>query len=212
MIACIFGRTGSGKSILLKRMTRSSRRAIVVDPLSEHDELGVIPADMDAFRDFWIRMHTRERWKVVLQPRVLGTKGEDPSEVLEPYLRVAGRSVMHGGPDFILAVDEVDRFVDTHRKHRDISIVINYGRHRGVHLIAVARRTQAVPSEMIAQCSDLYVFHMHRPGDIDYLRPHLSPDAADRITSLEVHQCVHWHVSGRWEVLHVPPPVDPAES
>lgn len=200
MIVGIFGTTGSGKSTLFKRIVRAARRAIVVDPLSEHADLGVCPRTVEEFRDYWRRNRNAERWKIVLQPIVIDGR-RDPSEVLDPYLSLIAR----GGREYILAVDEVDTFVSLHGRHPDISTVVNYGRHWGIHLVAVARRTQAVPAEIIAQCSDLYVFRMTRPGDVDYLEPYVGPDIASRIRTLQTWECIHWQTDGTVGLIRVSP-------
>ncbi len=212
MIAGLFGRTGSGKSTLFKRMCRAARRCIVIDPLSEHEDVGAVIRSEGEFRGYWKDNYRRERWHIVIQPIELDEFKEmirtgDPAakkkaeQLLEPYLRI----VSSKGRNYVLGVDEVDTFVSLHQTNDDISTLINYGRHWQIHLIAVARRTQAVPPELIAQCSDLFVFQMTRPGDIEYLAEYLGPAATARVRSLDTFEYVHWHVSGKAEVGKIEP-------
>lgn len=202
MICGIFGRTGTGKSTLFKAMVRASRRCIVIDPKSEHHDIGAVVASYDEFKAHWNANYRAGRWHIVLQPAALKELDTaEPREALRPYLK----AVAWKGKRYLVAIDEVDRFMTIHKTDRDISTIINLGRAWGVHLVAVARRGQAVHNELISQCSDLYLFQMTKDNDVDYFTEFIGEENADRVRRLDTYECLHWSVDGRVEVVTARP-------
>lgn len=204
MIACIFGRTGSGKSTLFKRMVRASARAIVIDPKNEHQDLGACPESMEDFLAYWKANYRLPRWHIVLQQRHLRFRAK-PREALEPYLR----KIAWNGRNFIVGIDEIDQFIGLHVEQPDVMAIINLGRASGVHLIGCARRAQRVHPDFLSQASDLYVFQMTRPGDCEYLEEYIGGDAVAACKALQTHEYIHWNVDGSI-VLGKAPPCSPA--
>jgi hypothetical protein len=202
MICGIFGRTGTGKSTLFKAMVRASQRCVVIDPKSEHHDIGACVQSFEEFKTHWNANYRASRWHLVFQPATLKDRwSNEPKEALRPYLK----AVAWKGKRYLVAIDEVDRFMTIHRTDKDISTVINLGRAWGVHLVAVARRGQAVHNELISQCSDLYLFGMTKDNDVDYFAEFIGDENCDRIRRLRTHECLHWCVDGSVEIVTTRP-------
>jgi len=212
MIYGIFGRIGMGKSTLFKAIVRNYKRAIVIDPRGEHAELGVVPSSLDSFREFWNAHHNDEKWKIVLQPEVLARGDDvddeesDPEQVLAPYIKLLTKH----GRNYLVAIDEVDEFIDAQRNNKAIKRLISYGRHWGIDVVAIARRTQEVPRKLTAQCGHLFVLNMQEPDDIKYIKRFLPKtkefDPFETLPKLVKFQSIHYKVSdGSLSIMTVLP-------
>lgn len=189
----IFGRKGTGKSTLLAGMVRSEERVILVDPMGEHGELGVVVRSMASFKRYWKKSY-KGKWRIVLQPHVLDPS-KPPREALAPYLELIQRAAREG-PPFVLVVDEVDVFGDSLHEDPALALVANYGRHFGISLIFAARRPRAVPRTLTSQADELWLYQTTEPVDIDYLRAFIGREAAARLPILPRHVVLRWSAGG----------------
>lgn len=191
MIIGIFGKTGTGKTVLLKRVIAQGHRVLVVDPLGKLGHLGVVPADMAEFKGYW-RQQYNARWRIVLQPERLPPPPAPTDDTLrnrlDPYLAVA-RGAVKGSDLVWLVIDEVDTFgaID-----REIRAVADYGRNSGLSLAFAARRPAVVDKTLTSQCSALYVFCTTGVRDLEYFRQVVGPQAAARLPGLRTHEALHW--------------------
>ena len=200
MIAAVFGRRGSGKSVLGRHLLDREREAqggvgVIVDTLLEHItvaevELGSLEA-------------------VVSQARTRGS---------QPLVRVAmpdaaafdllagqiAASTVHGKP-IIIMVDEVSYWTKPNQTAPGLSSLIRYGRHWSCSIIGVSRRAAETSREFTSQADEICTFAVHEPRDLAYFGEILPVEAMSKIGSLEKFHYLRYTVDGTWAVC---PPVN----
>jgi hypothetical protein len=66
-------------------------------------------------------------------------------------------------------IDEVDRYMSPWNTNPDLKEIINYGRHRPVSLLAIARRPAAVARELTASADCIIAHQTTEKRDLEYL-------------------------------------------
>lgn len=150
--AAIVGRTGSGKSVLLRSLLGSYSRAVLIDPKGR--------AVMDGWgtsygvADFVRRFPAEPR--LVLRPG----PGEDRRTWLD---RVCWHVYRHG--ETALGVDEVIGVVDANKRAAGFDACMTQGRELGVTGLVCTQRPRGVPPTIISEADHLFVFALNREDD-----------------------------------------------
>jgi len=87
--------------------------------------------------------------------------------------------------NMLLLVEEADFYIKAGSAPQCFSLLVRYGRHRGVEMICISRRPPDLWRNLTANSDQLYCFRSHEPRDIKYLSaymgkaaemlPHLKP-------------------------------------
>lgn len=182
MIIGIFGRTGTGKTTLLKRIARQADRAIIVDPNNKLGHLGVCVRSVAEFKGYWRRQFD-ERWRIVLQPSKIDPD-KRPRDVLAPFVMLAFSVARGGCPQFWVIVDEVDTFGSAGSPDNNLRAVVDRGRNFGISFAFAARRPACVDRTLTSQCSTVYLFQAQEKVDIVYFREVCGDEVASRLPNL----------------------------
>jgi hypothetical protein len=113
------------------------------------------------------------RWHVAIR-----TPGEDADEVF--------RAAWAAAPCLVLA-EECDRYRVGHEPLPGLSYIVEYGRHRGISLMALTRRPASIPRTLTANASRAVVFKTVEPRDVKYWADFLPDGGAAAIQGLEGH-------------------------
>lgn len=197
-VAVVFGRTGAGKTVLARALLNEWRRelgadGLIVDTLGEHGDvprldLGDVPG--------WLALSAGRR-----EPGLVRVTVEDDAQF--KALADSFKARPPGRP-LALYVDEASYWAKPAWTTPGLADVVRYGRHYGVHLLAVARRSAEVSRELTAQAGRLYVFRVVEPRDVAYLGGILAPGALTIIKELPPRHYLEYSPDGTYTTC---PPV-----
>lgn len=89
-----------------------------------------------------------------------------------------------------IAVDELSLFCTSYWAPEELKSLIRLGRHTGARMIATSQRPADIHSLILSQTKELYLFQMHLPRDVDYLRKFV-PDI-ERVKILKRGEFILW--------------------
>lgn len=182
-VAVVVGKRGYGKSSLARWLVTQMPRAMVLDPMG-HDYAG--DAIVATGAELAAALHERrgrDRWTVVMRPAA-------DSDVAA-YWSIARRALS----DCWLVVDEIDRWATPAAMPEDVRWQINYGRHRRLSLLGIARRPHRVARDLTAAADCILALRVTERRDLDYLAEYMP---TDELPALAPH---HWRGYGRLSLL-----------
>lgn len=161
----IFGRKGSGKSVLARRLFDSyPRDRVVVDWAGDFLGPGPLPDDVER-----LDMPVPIRWPSRLDERRVTLRylpDHGSPTVVEDTDAVVGLAYRHGR--CLLVVEEVGLIVPTHvspREHPNMLRVLNMGRHQHLDVIFDGPRPKTVHPLVLANADYVAVFALPNPDD-----------------------------------------------
>jgi Helicase HerA, central domain len=156
-VCSIFGRKGSGKTFLARRIMRAYPRVIILDTLGEYGERATIVEGRDdsirAIRDAC----ERKRFRLAL--RVL-----EPDDLLD-VLTMAWEC-----SDSLLVLEETSMVCSPVWLPPELARLVRYGRHRSISQLYIARRPAEIPRDLTAQSDVIISFQQTEPRDLAYLQ------------------------------------------
>ena len=165
-VICIFGKRGTGKSVLARKLAAKIPCYVVFDPLHEHASLG--------YTTKTINQDLLNKYKrLVFQP-------SNAEEEAKTFFEACNKLY-----NCMIIIDEADIVADTYTINDSLLKIVRYGRHQGLGLICVCRRTQELNSKIIAQAHHIFSFRQSRPQDIDYLEKFLGSEYAEKLRNLK---------------------------
>jgi len=93
--------------------------------------------------------------------------------------------------NIIVMVEEIDMLCTSSRIGPEFKKLVSLGRHKNIGLILTARRIADVHKLPPSQTHHFFIFRMHLPNDVTYLRQFIG-DAADQLPALEDYHFMHW--------------------
>lgn len=97
----------------------------------------------------------------------------------------------HGAfPNTLIAVDEVSMFCSPYFMPQSFKDLIRLGRHTGAKFLGTTQRPPDIHTLILSQAKEWYIFQMHLPRDIDYLKKFV-PDI-ERARNLKTGECILW--------------------
>ena len=185
------GRGGSGKSTLARHHLEKVPRLLLFDTMHEDANAAAcnfvvytMPALVNVLRHIG-RGPGRICWRGNLE------HGYGAYEL--------GNAAAWAARDMWLHWEEVDVYIGPHRLPPNAYRIANMGRHRGLKLIACARRPARVSRDLTANASRLVMFSTTEPADVAYLRDLAGADAAAALAGLAPREAVDWTPTG-WSV------------
>ena len=175
MIACIFGKKGSGKSVLSKNyMLATGGRVIFLSPVE------------------CISMKHTEIWQLETIPEYM--ERQRPGDIL--LIRLADLDAIEivcaqsiaDGRGYTIVIDEMDKY----KKSIQLRDAIHYSRHFDINIIANTRRYTDMPRLLTSQADELCVFASQEPRDIEYLRHFTTKEFSESCRQLPEFYHLHW--------------------
>lgn len=159
MRKCILtlGKTGTGKSTIIKKLIPKCDRVIVIDPMWEYEAPTVCDGReaLTIFRDYFQREGTEK-------PFYISFRNKNDIDYNAVF-----RSVWSLG-NVLLVCEEADLIISARNRYFDQ--LVGQGRHRNVHLACIARRAPEINKDFRAQVTSFFSFYQSEPDDIEHLR------------------------------------------
>jgi hypothetical protein len=153
-VILVLGKTGTGKSTIIKKLIERSPRTVIIDPMWEYDA-DVIVRSLEEFREYFNRKGVTQNFRIAYRKKNM----IDYDAIF--------RSVWSLG-NVLLVCEEADLIISARNKYFDQ--LVGQGRHRNVHLICIARRAPEVNKDFRAQVTSFFSFYQSEPDDIEHLR------------------------------------------
>jgi len=175
--AVVFGKTGSGKSFLVKnRIIPALERFIIYDPQDEYDGQAQ-GAD-----------NIREAHKIFTsfgQVRIVSEYDEYFPVICQFAWEIE---------NVCFIVDELDIFCNAMSSPTELKRIIRQGRKRGISFIGISRRHTEIPKDITSQASNIITFRQHEPRDLKYL-VEITGINPDEISGLPDYEFINYDFS-----------------
>ncbi len=186
------GRRGTGKSTLVTSGLKRTGRVVLWDPLAEHGWCPNPIYDLDDFEEFlrWGRSQQNFACRFIPQ-----------GEPVEEFEDFCFQVFQHGA--LVVAIEEIPlvcssaSFMPT-----EFGRLVRMSRHRRIHICWTAQRFAEVPRTLTALTDVFLIFGASEPRDLDALADRTSPEIADAVANLELHEAIRYDVRTR-EALRV---------
>lgn len=181
MLITVFGRRGSGKTTLIRRLIPIQKKpVIIVDVLGNYTD------------EPWVITHSYLEALNEIQNYI-----KNPNEHLG--IIVVADSDMSKATDYMcsalwkidggtLVLDEVDAISIPEAPCFDEAI--RYGRNHGIDIITGCRRPAELSKNITAGADIAFCFNTHEPRDIDYYADFLGDESAEKLSTLPQHHGV----------------------
>ena len=152
-IVLVLGRKGSGKSSLVKNVLIKERdRLIIVDSLSEYNDFLVIE-DFESLVEYCSENKT---FQIACQ-----FTSKIDIEYLFEYIFIEG--------NLTVCCEEISKYISSYERDTSFTKLIDFGRHKNIDIIAIARRPSELSRTFRAQIDTLYTFKQIDKVDIDIM-------------------------------------------
>jgi hypothetical protein len=189
VVISVFGRKGSGKSTLVREIVDEAPRVIVFDTMGEYArKRDKIFDTFESAASELGRVQHERRFRVIIQ-------------LVDEEDALAAMRVAYDVPACLIVVEETSFYCSPSYLPMELARFVRYGRHREIDQIYVSRRPAEIHRDLTAQSDLIVSFQQHEPGDVEYLRKVMGPDA-DRLPGLPKYAII---VSG--DVADAPLPI-----
>jgi hypothetical protein len=186
IITLIFGKRGSGKSFLGKKLIAGHKRYLVYDTLGEYID-GVVIESFDVLKLFWGSTYVKD-FRIIYRPL-------DPEREFEKICDLVWNL---GNMTFL--IEEVDCFCKPQSICMPFGSIIQRGRHRNITLIGVTQRPHGIARLLTSQAKQMCIFNTTEPRDVDYFRQVVGDCLVERVTALKQYEYIEW-LDGREELV-----------
>lgn len=178
IITLIFGKRGSGKTLLAEKIVRDRKRLFIYDTIGEYTN-GVIIEDLPALKEFWSKVY-RGNFKIIYQP-------VDPEGDFDTVCKV-----VYGCEDLTFLVEELDRYSKPLTLSLAFKNIIQRGRHCNIELIGVTQRPHGVDKLLTSQAKQMFIFNTTEPRDVDYFKDTIGYPVVVKIAALQEYEYVKY--------------------
>ncbi len=147
MITLVFGKRGSGKTYLVKKLIRDLYSAVVADVFNEYAPLPLAKTPQDIVDNRKIR--------------VMMDSENAENLFLETISHLKNRTIV---------IEEIDRFCSPYWIEPRLDRLVRYGRHKNISIIGVSRRPVEIHRNLTANANEIISFRMIEPNDLKYFR------------------------------------------
>ena len=177
-IILIFGKRGSGKSYLAKKLIEKEPKRVIFDTIGEYNQ-GIVFEDNIELCKFW--QHTYRRpYRIIYRPLV-------PAQQIDSIAKL-----VYAVGNVCFVVEEIDTFCTAFQISEQFAHVVQRGRHRNITLIGITQRPYGIHRLLTSQAKELYIFNTNEPRDREYLRTLLGQEIEAKLDSLKQYEYVYW--------------------
>lgn len=176
-IGAIFGRQGMGKTTLARQLIEQSPRNIVLDTLGDDYAGGCVVDGLAGLVAYWNRVRGFERFTIIFKPK--------NDQERNGFFRLAVQV-----QNVVIWIDEVDTYCSPGTIKKELWWLLNYGRHQGISVVALARRPQDVHRKITAAAGWIIAHQTHEPRDLKYFSERFSD--VSRIPHLRPFEWAWW--------------------
>ncbi|MBA7518467.1 hypothetical protein ES705_10537 [subsurface metagenome] len=179
-IILIFGKRGSGKSFLARKLIENEPRLLIYDTMSEYTD-GIVfgPEDYEDFLAFWRQVY-RKRFRIIYRP----IKPDVEIEQICDLVYTLGNCCFF--------VEEIDCYCTAYQISDTFAAIVQRGRHKNITLIGVTQRPFGIHRLLTSQAKEIYVFNTNEPRDREYLRTLLGQEIEAKLDALKQYEYVRW--------------------
>lgn len=175
------GKTGSGKSILLRQMLLDKPRVIIFDTISEYKDLtpsypALFIHTLEDLIDYLME-NGNKPFRIIFDP-------EDPDYLMtltnEQEITVFDftcKFIYESLTNVIFAIEEIANYMTLPHRLDYIRKIVRFGRHSAISLYATTQRPADIPPVIRAQITRFISFRQHEPRDIEWIRQLLGEEA-----------------------------------
>lgn len=151
MIELVFGKRGSGKTTLAKKLLNNYDNYIIIDQLNEYS--GLIFYDVDTLLDYYER---EKKFNCVFRP------------LNDVELELIFHIYKIGHITFF--IEEIDMIATAYNMPADLKYILKYGRHYDISIVGICRRTQETNRLLTSQANSIWVSRMQENSDVAYFK------------------------------------------
>jgi hypothetical protein len=116
-------------------------------------------------------------------------------------------SLAHICGDLTLVCEEIMTYLASYDPQKPgvegITSLLTAGSTAGINCYLVSQKPTAINHLITSQARRAYLFRVHEPSQVIYLRQAFGSDAADKLEALEQYQYVFWDDSGPERIVEV---------
>lgn len=197
----ICGRTGAGKSELLKRRLLVGKpRVLVYLPKREDADFAGVYFDLlEGGQTAWRRF--LRLWTDSVQSTGRYHLCYRPADIFsyDEFDRLC-MGVYHCG-DCVFVCEDLMCYVGGQvQLGSGFKTLLTAGRTHGIECYLLTQRPYKIPREVTSQAREAYIFASHEPADVQYVKEAFGVEAAAKMEALEPYQYVRWLDTGQTEV------------
>lgn len=181
----IFGKKGSGKTTLARKLVLAHHRRIILDPMFEWTGGTVVRNFKDA-SEYLGKLRDRPTFSVILRTM------EEEEELKMVALLLYGEPDKPVLPNTVILIDELDRLCGPNDLPEPMHRLANYGRHFGISFIGVARSPKRIHGDFRRAADIIHVGKMNEPADVDYLNEYTGKEFCDKARLLADYEFISW--------------------
>jgi hypothetical protein len=179
-IIAVFGRKGSGKTELTKRIMEDGwDRVIAVDTVAQYQETDgfEVAYGFKACAAALTKAEKREEFRIAL-------RSDDTDELLRLF------PVIYEFTDVLVVVDETPFYCSPSKLPRELSLLVRYGRHRRISQLYVAQRPSEIHRSITAQSDIIVSFVQREARDVQYLVDNGGGRDAEHVSELPQYRLI----------------------
>lgn len=178
-VIIVCGKRRSGKSYFFRVLMKPFKRRIIWDYNWEHGDMGYI-------------VHFPNRIAEAMKKNLFHIVFQPINKTLDDF-----RNFLRAVQNFhnvVFGIEEVERYAEGGKKSYmppELRIIIDTGRHKAQGVVCTVRRINRVHQDIPANADHIFVFHQHRPQDLDLLREWMGEEIY-KLKTLQPYFFIHY--------------------
>lgn len=177
----IFGRRGSGKSFLGKKIQTAFPRRIIFDTTFEYD--GQIITSYDEFAEFMLAHENSKEFEVIVRFDIDTSKKSEQFDEMVKLIYARG--------SVLVVIEEIQNFCTPYQMSPYLEHLFTTGRHRDLAVIFTTQRPAQVHKTAMSQCTHIFCGQLHDKNDLNQVSNFLGRESKE-LSNLKEHHFIWW--------------------